>query len=265
MGTSTKECRRDPSTSNLIPGNIPLLSCRITTREKPLFVSLSVGLFGYPSLGQISGVGIVVSSYQLFNTHTAREREREMQDLQPRTAKRMNKLGTETAFAVSLEAAKVAESGKKVFPFHIGDLNFASPSIVAEAMNKAIAEGKTGYCPGAGILPLRKRLAEVVGATRGVSYGPENVSIQSGGKPVIPKFLSAIMDEGDEVLYPSPGYPIYESQINYLGGVCKPYIYKETETGFVLDMDNLRKQITNKTKIFIYNNYQNPMGKCSFD
>lgn len=177
----------------------------------------------------------------------------------------MSRLGTETAFAVSLEANKVKESGQRVFPFHIGDLNFSTPACIVKAMSEAVAEGKTGYCAGAGILPLRQRLAEVVGRERGVTYGPDNVSIQSGGKPVIPKFLSTIMEEGDEVLYPSPGYPIYESQISYLGGVLKPYTYKETETGFELDIEFLKKQITPKTKVFIYNNYQNPMGIASSD
>lgn len=178
-------------------------------------------------------------------------------------ASRMSKLGTETAFAVSLEAAKVAEEGKKVYPFHIGDLNFASPGFVVAEMNKAIKEKKTGYCAGAGILPLRQRLAEVMSAQRGVTYGPANISIQSGGKPVIAKFLASVMEEGDEVLYPTPGYPIYESQIQYLGGVLKPYTFIERDDGFGLDLDGLRKQITSRTKILIYNNYQNPMGKTS--
>jgi aspartate/methionine/tyrosine aminotransferase len=178
-------------------------------------------------------------------------------------ASRMTKLGTETAFAVSLEAAKVAETGKKVYPFHIGDLDFASPDFVVQAMNKAIADGRTGYCAGAGILPLRKRLAEVLGEQRGVTYGPDQISVQSGGKPVITKFFSAIMEEGDEVLYPSPGYPIYESQIQYLGGVLKPYTYIERDSGFVLDIEGLRRQITPKTKVLVYNNYQNPMGTNS--
>lgn len=177
----------------------------------------------------------------------------------------MGKLGTETAFAVSLEAAKVAETGKKVYPFHIGDLDFASPDFVVQSMNKAIADGKTGYCAGAGILPLRKRLAEVLGEQRGVTYGPEHISVQSGGKPVITKFFSSVMEVGDEVLYPSPGYPIYESQIQYLGGVLKPYTYIEKEDGFALDLDGLRSQITSKTKVLVYNNYQNPMGIASSD
>jgi len=180
-------------------------------------------------------------------------------------AARMARLGTETAFAVSLEAAKVAESGKKVYAFHIGDLDFPSPAFVVEAMNKAIADGKTGYCPGAGILPLRKRLAEVLGAQRGVAFGAENVSVQSGGKPVITKFLASVLEEGDEVLYPSPGYPIYESQIQYFGGVPKPYAFIEDAAGFSLDLEGLRRQISPKTKVLIFNNYQNPMGIASSD
>jgi len=185
---------------------------------------------------------------------------KKMKDVKHQAAVRMSKLGTETAFAVSLEAAQVAETGKRIFPFHIGDLDFESPDFVVRAMNKAIAARRTGYCPGAGIMPLRKRLAEVIGEERGVHYSADNVSVQSGGKPVIMKFLASVMEEGDEVLYPSPGYPIYESQIRYLGGVLKPYSFIETENGFVLDLEGLRRQITSNTKILVYNNYQNPMG-----
>jgi len=190
---------------------------------------------------------------------------KKMKDVKHQAAVRMSKLGTETAFAVSLEAAQVAETGKRIFPFHIGDLDFESPDFVVRAMNKAIAARRTGYCPGAGIMPLRKRLAEVIGEERGVHYSADNVSVQSGGKPVIMKFLASVMEEGDEVLYPSPGYPIYESQIRYLGGVLKPYSFIETENGFVLDLEGLRRQITSNTKILVYNNYQNPMGIASSD
>lgn len=180
-------------------------------------------------------------------------------------AKRTTLLGTETAFAVSLEAERLKDTGRKVYPFHIGDLNFKSPQCVIDAMNKAISEGRTGYCAGAGILPLRKRLAEWIGEQRGITYGPDNVSVQSGGKPVIGKFLAAVMEPGDEVLYPSPGYPIYESQINYLGGVCKPYTFIENEDGFAFNLPYLRSLITPKTRVFIYNNYSNPMGIASSD
>jgi len=172
-------------------------------------------------------------------------------------------LGTETAYAVADEARAHAEKGNKVYPFHIGDLNFHTCSAIKEAMIQALAENKTGYCPAAGILPLRKALADYMGKKRGVSYGPENVSIQSGGKPVITKYLQVLCQKGDEILYPSPGYPIYESQINYLKGVGKPYRFIESEDGFVLDIPYLKSLISSKTKILIYNNYQNPCGSVS--
>eukprot|EP01135_Chromosphaera_perkinsii_P009254 Nk52_evm6s1705 gene=Nk52_evmTU6s1705 len=178
---------------------------------------------------------------------------------------RVGRLGTETAYAVSLEAGELKAQGKTVYPFHIGDLNFKTPQCVIQAAKDSLDSGKTGYCPAAGIPELRAQMAARVGEDRGVEYGVENVSIQPGGKPVIGKFLLSVMEEGDEVLYPSPGYPIYESLINYYGGVPVPYAYKETENGFVLDMDQLKSSISQKTKAFIYNNPSNPVGAISDD
>ena len=175
-------------------------------------------------------------------------------------AERLNNLGTETAFAVSLAAAEWAAKGNKVFPFHLGDINLPTPANVVAAMNQAIAEGKTGYCPAAGIAPLREALAEDVASRRGLSYGADNVAVQPGGKPVIGKFLQVVMNPGDGVLFPTPGYPIYESQIEYLGGLAQPYRYDQTATGFAIDLDHLRGQITPATKVLIYNNLQNPLG-----
>ena len=120
-------------------------------------------------------------------------------------ANRIDRLGTETAFAVSGKAAAWAAKGNKVFPFHLGDMNLPTPDNIVEAANRAIKDGKTGYCPADGILPLREALASDVGARRGVNYGPQNVAVQPGGKPVIGKFIAALMNEGDEVLYPNPG------------------------------------------------------------
>jgi aspartate/methionine/tyrosine aminotransferase len=178
-------------------------------------------------------------------------------------ASQLDKLGTETAFAVSAAAADWASKGHKVYPFHLGDINIPTPENIVEATFKAIADGYTGYCAGAGIAPLRAVIAEDVGSKRGVQYTPANVSIQPGGKPVIGKFLAAVIDPGDEVLYPNPGYPIYESQIEYLGGVAVPYGYIETPSGFDLDMDAIRRSITPRTRVLIYNNYQNPTGAQS--
>lgn len=178
-------------------------------------------------------------------------------------ATQLEKLGTETAFAVSGAAAAWAAKGHRVYPFHLGDMNIPTPANIVEATYKAIKDGYTGYCPAAGIPELRAVLAEDVGSKRGVKYSAENVSVQPGGKPVIGKFIAAVMNPGDEVLYPNPGYPIYESQIEYLGGVGLPYGYIETATGFALDMEAIKRSITPRTKALIYNNYQNPTGAQS--
>jgi len=127
-------------------------------------------------------------------------------------------------------------------------------------MNEAIAAGKTGYCPAAGIAPLREALAADVGSRRGLSFEPANVVVQPGGKPVITKFIQAVMNPGDGVLYPNPGFPIYESQITYFGGQPLAYRYVQTDTGFAIDLDHLRSLITPSTKAIIYNDLQNPLG-----
>jgi aspartate/methionine/tyrosine aminotransferase len=175
-------------------------------------------------------------------------------------AERLSRLGTETAFAVSLAAAEWGAKGNTIYPFHLGDLNVPTPRNVVEAMDKAIADGKTGYCPAAGIAPLREALAEDTGARRGLRYEPSQVVVQPGGKPVITKFIQAVMNPGDEVLYPNPGYPIYESQIEYFGGVARAYRYLPTGTGFAIDIDQVRSMIGPRTRAIIYNDLQNPIG-----
>jgi len=175
-------------------------------------------------------------------------------------AERLTHLGTETAFAVSLAAADWASKGNRVYPFHLGDINLPTPSNMVEAMNRAIADGKTGYCPAAGIMPLREALAADTGARRGLTYAPTQVVVQPGGKPVIGKFVQTVMNPGEGVLYPNPGYPIYESMIEYYGGQSLPYRYVQTDTGFAIDLDHLRSLITPTTRAIIYNNLQNPLG-----
>lgn len=177
--------------------------------------------------------------------------------------KKLEKLGTETAFAVSLKAREWADKGHKVYPFHLGDINLQTPENIRKATGRFMNNGKTGYCPEKGIPDLRDALAMDVGSKRGVDYSMENVVIQPGGKPTIWKFIASVMNEGDEVLYPNPGYPIYESQIEFQGGVAIPYGYIETETGFAIDLEKLRNSITSKTTALIYNNYQNPMSAAS--
>lgn len=180
-------------------------------------------------------------------------------------AQRVARLGTETAFAVGAECAAWAAKGHTVYPFHLGDIDLPTPRNVVEAAERAIADRKTGYCPNAGIPELRQALADEVARTRGVAYGPENVAVQPGGKPVIGKFLMALMDPGDEVLYPNPGFPIYESQIQFLGGVAKPYGFIAGEENFLLDFDAIEAAITPRTKLLIFNDLHNPTGAESPD
>ena len=180
-------------------------------------------------------------------------------------AKRMDLLGSETAFAVSAEAANLASTGIKIYPFHLGDINLPTPPSVVSAANGAIKDGKTGYCPAPGIPELRKALSKNVGDARGLSYSIENVSIQPGGKPSIGKYIAAAMEKGDVVLYPNPGYPIYESQIEFYRGVSCPYGYVNTPEGLRLDFNAIEEGIKKGAKHIFYNNYNNPTGASSTD
>ncbi|MHC4754373.1 MAG: pyridoxal phosphate-dependent aminotransferase [Planctomycetota bacterium] len=175
-------------------------------------------------------------------------------------AERLSKLGTETAFAVSAEAAQHLAQGNTVYPFHLGDMNIKTPDNAIDAAVKAMREGKTGYCPNYGIPQLREVLAADINKSHGTSYTIDNVAIQPGGKPTISKFFMALMNPGDEVLYPNPGYPIYESQIEFQGGVAVPYAFQEGKENFEIDIDQIEKKITPKTKLIVVNDLQNPTG-----
>ncbi|MGX5357457.1 pyridoxal phosphate-dependent aminotransferase [Kocuria sp. KH4] len=175
-------------------------------------------------------------------------------------AHRLERLGTETAFSVAQAAASWKAQGNRVYPFHLGDINIPTAPHIVEAMNRAIADGYTGYCPGPGIPQLREALAEDIGSRRGIGLTPENIVVMPGGKPVITKFLQAVMNPGQEVLYPNPGFPIYESQIEYLGGTAVPYRYLPTPEGFAIDLDQVRASITPNTVAIIYNDLQNPIS-----
>jgi aspartate/methionine/tyrosine aminotransferase len=179
-------------------------------------------------------------------------------------ADRVARLGTETAFAVSAEATVFAAQGNKVYPFHLGDLNLKTPANVMAAGIKAMQEGKTNYCANAGVPQLREILADEISATRNAQYAMENVAIQPGGKPTIGKFFLALMNPGDEVLYPNPGYPIYESQIEFHGGKAVPYGYIESKNNFDIDTEMLESQINPRTRLLVLNDLQNPTGaECS--
>jgi aspartate/methionine/tyrosine aminotransferase len=147
-----------------------------------------------------------------------------------------------------------------VYPFHLGDLNIRTPQNIIDATTRAMLEGKTGYCSNYGVPRLRELIAEDVNRTHGTTYSTENVVIQPGGKPTIGKFILAMVDPGDEVLYPSPGYPIYESQIEFHGGKAVPYSYREGARNFEIDLDGLRGSIGPRTRFLILNDLQNPTG-----
>ncbi len=173
-------------------------------------------------------------------------------------ADRVARLGTETVFAVSAEAAALTAQGRTIYPFHLGDLNIPTAEPVVEAMLRAVRDGKTTYCANAGVAPLREALAADVGAARGVTYTADDVSVQPGGKPVIGKWLMAAMNMGDEVLYPNPGFPIYASFIEFVGGVAVPYGYVDDGDRYTIDIDAMERRITPRTRLLILNDLHNP-------
>lgn len=181
-----------------------------------------------------------------------------------RLADRVEKLGVETAFLVAGQAAAHAAAGNLVYPFHLGDLNLKTPANIIEAAYRALQDGRTGYTPNAGIPQLREALAEDFNRTRGTHYSLENVAIQPGGKPVISKFLLSVMNPGDEVLYPNPGFPIYESQIEFHGGIGVPYGTIPGDGNFTFDIEGVEASITDKTRVIIINDLHNPTSaECS--
>jgi aspartate/methionine/tyrosine aminotransferase len=178
----------------------------------------------------------------------------------PRIARRIARLGTETAFAVSGDAASWAAQGHRVYPFHLGDMNIRTPLNIIRAAYTAMVEGRTFYTPAAGIPQLREALAEALSDQRGVEYDATNVSVQPGGKPCIGKFLMAVMEPGDGVLYPNPGYPIYESQVDFLGGRGQPYTYTVEDGRFRIDHDSIQRGVDDTTRVLIVNAQHNPTG-----
>jgi aspartate/methionine/tyrosine aminotransferase len=179
-------------------------------------------------------------------------------------ADRASRLGGEGVFTSAAEANAAAAAGQRIYPFHLGNVGFSTPQNIVDAMNKAIRDGHTGYCQNEGIPELREALAWDVGGARDLRYRVENVAVQPGGKPVIGKFLLALMEPGDEVLYPNPGFPIYGSLIGHFDGRPVPYTYHETTDGFDIDLDGLERAITPRTRLLILNDPHNPSGaECS--
>ena len=176
-----------------------------------------------------------------------------------RLAGRMARLGTETAFEVLAKARALERQGRSVIHLEIGEPNFPTPVNVVEAGVKALREGWTHYGPSAGFLELREAIAGYVSRTRGVEVSPDEVVVVPGGKPILFFSILAFVDEGDEVIYPNPGFPIYESMIECMGGKAVPAPLRE-ERDFGLDAEELASLITDRTKLIILNSPQNPTG-----
>lgn len=174
-------------------------------------------------------------------------------------AKRMSRLGTETAFEVLVAAKALEAQGREIIHLEIGEPDFDTPANIVEAACKALREGQTHYTPSAGILPLRQAIAEDIGQMRGIHVDPDQVVVTPGGKPIMFYVILALAEEGDEVIYPNPGFPIYESMINFVGATPVPLRLRE-EKGFRFDIDEFRSKVTDRTKLIIINSPQNPTG-----
>jgi aspartate aminotransferase len=174
-------------------------------------------------------------------------------------ARRMSRLGTETAFEVLNRARALERQGKSIIHLEIGEPDFDTPANVIEAGVEALHHGWTHYGPSAGLPELRQTIADYVSRTRGVKVASEDIVVVPGGKPIIFFTILALIDEGDEVIYPNPGFPIYESMIHYVGGKAVP-IHLREERDFTLDVDELAALITDRTKLIILNSPQNPTG-----
>jgi aspartate aminotransferase len=174
-------------------------------------------------------------------------------------ARRTSRLGTETAFEVLNKARALERQGKSIIHLEIGEPDFDTPANVIEAGVNALHNGWTHYGPSAGLPELRQTIADYVSRTRSVKVAPEEVVVVPGGKPIIFFTILALIDEGDEVIYPNPGFPIYESMIHYVGGRAIP-IHLREERDFSLDVDELTGLITDRTKLIILNSPQNPTG-----
>src|SRR3954462_14559212 len=176
-----------------------------------------------------------------------------------RLAKCMARLGTETAFEVLVKARALEATGRDIVHLEIGEPDFDTPANIIEAGTNALHKGFTHYGPSAGMMELREAIAQYVAETRRVEVAPDEVVVVPGGKPIIFFSILALAEEGDEVIYPNPGFPIYESMIDYVGAKAVPIQLRE-EMDFRLDVDELAGLINDRTKLIIINSPQNPTG-----
>ena len=174
-------------------------------------------------------------------------------------AESMGRLGTETAFEVRARAKALERQGKSIVHLEIGEPDFDTPAHIRDAAKRALDAGATHYGPSAGLPELREAIAEHIEKTRGVPVSPDEVVVTPGAKPIMYFVIIALTNPGDEVVYPNPGFPIYESVINFVGGVPVPIPLLE-ETGFGFDLRELERRVSKKTKLIIIHSPENPTG-----
>jgi aspartate aminotransferase len=174
-------------------------------------------------------------------------------------AERMNRIGVETAFEVLVRARALEAQGRDIIHLEIGEPDFDTPRHIVEAGKQALDQGWTHYGPTQGLPELREAIASYICRTRGIRVGAEHVCVVPGGKPIIFFPLMALVEPGDEVIYPNPGFPIYESMINFLGAKPVPIPLVE-DRGFSFNLNVLKDSLTPKTKMLILNSPHNPTG-----
>src|SRR5580693_8849946 len=174
-------------------------------------------------------------------------------------AQRMSRIGTESAFDVLVRARALEAQGKDIIHLEIGEPDFPTPQHIIDAGKKALDEGWTHYGPSQGLPELREAIAHYISTTRGIQVSAANVCVTPGGKPIIFFPMLALLGPGDEVIYPNPGFPIYESMIRVSGATAVPVPLVE-ERGFSFDLDVFRKSLTSKTKMVVLNSPHNPTG-----
>src|SRR3954451_22678231 len=174
-------------------------------------------------------------------------------------AERMSRIGVEGAFDVLMKARALEAQGRSVVHLEIGEPDFPTPAHIIDAAKQALDGGWTHYGPTQGLPELRESIAAYVSRTRGIQVGPEHVSVVPGGKPIIFFPMLALLEPGDEVIYPNPGFPIYESMVHFLGAKAVSMPLEESR-GFSFDLDLFRSLLTERTKMVILNSPQNPTG-----
>lgn len=174
-------------------------------------------------------------------------------------ASRMNRLGTETAFEILAKAKGLERQGRDIVHLEIGEPDFDTPQHIRDAAKKALDDGYTHYGPSPGLPEVRERIAAYQSREQGYEIEPERVIVTPGAKPIMFFTMLALLDEGDEAIYPDPGFPIYKSMIEFVGAKAVPMQLLE-ENGFNADMDALRSQISDRTKLIVLNSPNNPCG-----